>query len=102
MQANIHSIMGSEEQVLELMVLLDKGLQEAMTIEERLEEYDDKLQSVKDLMEVMKDKDLLIQARNKNHQKLLAELDSLVVSTWFESGRLSIFRRAGSPGFQSP
>ena len=36
--------MGSEEQVLELMVLLDQGLQEAMTIEEKLDEYSDKLQ----------------------------------------------------------
>ncbi len=43
-QANIHSIMGSEDQVLDLMVLLDQGLQEAMKLEEKLDEYDHKLQ----------------------------------------------------------
>ena len=43
LQANIHSIMGCEDQVLELMVLLDQGVQEAVRVEERLEEYDLKL-----------------------------------------------------------
>ena len=40
----MHSIMGSEDQVLELMVLLDEGLHEAIRVEEKLDEYDDKLQ----------------------------------------------------------
>jgi len=44
LQANIHSIMGSEDQVLELMVLLDAGLQQANKIEEKLTEYERKLQ----------------------------------------------------------
>ena len=35
--------MGCEDQVLELMVLLDQGVQEAVRVEERLEEYDLKL-----------------------------------------------------------
>lgn len=30
-------------------------------------------------MDIMKDKDALINVRNKNHQRLLGELDSLVV-----------------------
>jgi hypothetical protein len=30
-------------------------------------------------MEVMKDKDTLIKVRNQNHQKLLEELDNVVV-----------------------
>lgn len=38
------------------------------------------LQNVKDQMEVMKEKDALINTRNKNHQLLLEELDNLVVS----------------------
>lgn len=37
------------------------------------------LQNVKDQMEVMKEKDALINTRNKNHQLLLEELDNLVV-----------------------
>ena len=44
LQANIHSIMGSEDQVLELMVLLDTGLNQANRIEEKLTEYERKLQ----------------------------------------------------------
>ena len=36
--------MGSEDQVLELMVLLDTGLQQANRIEEKLTEYERKLQ----------------------------------------------------------
>jgi len=44
LQANIHSIMGSEDQVLELMVLLDTGLQQGNKIEEKLTEYERKLQ----------------------------------------------------------
>ena len=38
------------------------------------------LQAVKEQMEVMKDKDQLINIRNNNHEKLLSELESLVVS----------------------
>ena len=38
------------------------------------------LQNVKDQMEVMKEKDALIQTRNRNHQLLLEKLDNLVVS----------------------
>ena len=36
--------MGSEDQVLELMALLDTGLQQANRIEEKLTEYERKLQ----------------------------------------------------------
>ena len=39
------------------------------------------LQNVKDQMEVMKEKDALINTRNKNHQLLLEELDNLVVGS---------------------
>jgi hypothetical protein len=38
-------------------------------------------QGVKDSMEIMKDKDALIHIQNGNHQRLLEELDSLVVSS---------------------
>lgn len=40
MQANIHSIMGSEDQVLNLMRLLDEGIKEAERIEDKLNSYD--------------------------------------------------------------
>ncbi|XP_052078760.1 exocyst complex component 1-like isoform X1 [Mytilus californianus] len=76
--ANIHSIMGSEDQVLNLMRLLDDGINQAESIEGKLESYDNILQNVKEQMEVMKDKDTLIKVRNTNHQKLLEELDNVV------------------------
>lgn len=76
--ANIHSIMGSEDQVLNLMRLLDDGIQQAETVESKLDSYDKILQAVKEQMEVMKDKDQLINVRNQNHEKLLSELESLV------------------------
>ena len=76
--ANIHSIMGSEDQVLNLMRLLDGGINQAENIEDKLDSYDKILQNVKDQMEVMKDKDTLIKVRNQNHQKLLEELDNVV------------------------
>ena len=59
--ANVLSIMGSEDRVLELMLLLDQGLQMALEIEEKVDKYDDHLQGVKDLMENMRDKDNSIQ-----------------------------------------
>ncbi|CAE1251875.1 EXOC1 [Acanthosepion pharaonis] len=75
---NIHSIMGSEDQVLNLMRLLDRGIHQATEVEAKLNGYDAILKNVKDQMEVMKDKDTLINLRNTNHQKLLEELDNLV------------------------
>ncbi|CAG5118242.1 unnamed protein product [Candidula unifasciata] len=77
--ANIHSIMGSEDQVLNLMRLLDNGIKEAEQIEEKLDSYDKILANVKEQMEVMRDKDTLMTLRNKNHQRLLEELQNLVV-----------------------
>lgn len=76
--ANIHSIMGSEEQVLQLMKLLDDGLREATKVENKLNKYDDLLASVKEQMEIMKDKDTLIQVQNINHQRLMQELENLI------------------------
>ncbi|ESO07376.1 hypothetical protein HELRODRAFT_76461 [Helobdella robusta] len=76
--ANIHSIMGSEDQVIEMMRLLDRGCEEAEQIEKKLREYEIVLETVKDLMDCMKDKDALINIKNKNHRKLLEELEALI------------------------
>ncbi|XP_055895283.1 exocyst complex component 1-like isoform X2 [Biomphalaria glabrata] len=76
--ANIHSIMGSEDQVLNLMRLLDDGIKEAEQIEEKLDSYDKILANVKEQMEVMREKDSLMTVRNRNHQRLLEELQNLV------------------------
>ncbi|XP_076446278.1 exocyst complex component 1-like isoform X2 [Babylonia areolata] len=77
--ANIHSIVGSEDQVLNLMRLLDEGIKEAEQIEEKLNSYDQILANVKEQMEVMQDKDTLVTRRNTNHQRLLEHLQHLVV-----------------------
>ncbi|CAH1777406.1 unnamed protein product, partial [Owenia fusiformis] len=76
--ANIHSIMSSEEQVHKLMQFIDVALDEATEIEQKLDGYDNLLQSVKDQMEIMKDKDTFIQIKNRNHKELLDELDKLI------------------------
>ncbi|XP_025088337.1 exocyst complex component 1-like isoform X2 [Pomacea canaliculata] len=76
--ANIHSIMGSEDQVLNLMRLLDEGIQMAESIEEKLTSYDLILANVKEQMEVMQDKETLVTRRNTNHQRLLEHLDHLI------------------------
>ncbi|XP_048237004.1 exocyst complex component 1-like isoform X1 [Haliotis rufescens] len=76
--ANIHSIMGSEDQVLNLMRLLDEGIQQAERIERKLDSYDNILLNVKEQMEVMRDKDMLVKIRNINHQQLLEELERVV------------------------
>lgn len=39
------------------------------------------LQSLKDLMEIMKDKDSLLKIRNKNHNLILEQVDSIIVSS---------------------
>ncbi|XP_070552598.1 exocyst complex component 1-like isoform X2 [Ptychodera flava] len=75
---NIHSIMGSEEQVLTLMKLLDDGLDEVVKLEKRLDSYDEMLAGVKSHMEQMQQKDSLIQVQNKNRNKLIGELDNLI------------------------
>ncbi|KAK7097986.1 exocyst complex component 1-like isoform X2 [Littorina saxatilis] len=76
--ANIHSIMGSEDQVLNLMRLLDEGIQEAENIEDKLNSYDHILANVKEQMEVMRDKDTVVTQRNNNHQKLLEDMERVV------------------------
>ncbi|XP_055958855.1 exocyst complex component 1 [Patella vulgata] len=76
--ANIHSIMGSEDQVLNLMRLLDDGIKQAEMVEQQLNSYDTILENVKEQMEVMKDKDMLMTIRNTNHHKLTEELNGLV------------------------
>lgn len=75
---NIQSIMGSEGQVLNLMACLDEGVREAERLEGKLNEYEAVLESVKDSMEVMKDKDALMTVNNSNNKQLLIQLETLV------------------------
>ncbi|XP_076043621.1 exocyst complex component Sec3 [Oratosquilla oratoria] len=76
--ANIHSMMASEAQVQALMQMIDKALDEASKIEERLDSYDEILQHVKDSIEKMADKNTAIEQTNANNLKLQQELDNLI------------------------
>ena len=55
-QANIHSIMGSEDQVLNLMRLLDDGIRSAEKIEDKLDFYDSILQVLNESLFAIKKK----------------------------------------------
>lgn len=61
------------------MLLLDKALGEVSSIESRLDDYNDMVQSISNQMGQMKNQESFIQITNINHTKLLHELDKLVV-----------------------
>ena len=66
-------------QVNELMLLLDNALSEVINIESRLDEYDLMVGNIASQMGQMKNQESFIQITNKNHGRLLEELDKLVV-----------------------
>jgi hypothetical protein len=76
--ANIQSIIASEEQVVSLLDQMDKSLWELQKIEDKLSTYDNLLQEVRDGMEEMDDKDKRLQIEDRNHEQLLEEVESLV------------------------
>lgn len=71
--------MASEKQVNILMQLLDEALSEVDTIEGKLSSYEEMLQSVKDQMDQISQSNRLIQISNTNNDKLLDEIQFLVV-----------------------
>lgn len=77
--ANIHSIMGSEKQVQELIKLLDSALWELESTESRLQDYDTLLRAVRDSMELMEEKDNSLRVEDQNRRKLVTQIESLVV-----------------------
>lgn len=85
---NINSIMGSEAQVNQLMTLLDNALDEVTTIESRLDDYNDMVQSISNQMGQMKNQESFIQITNKNHTMLLQELDRLVMQLDLSKGHI--------------
>lgn len=72
--------MASEKQVNILMQLLDKALSEVDNIEGKLLSYEEMLQSVKEQMDQISQSNRLIQISNTNNDKLLDEIQFLVVS----------------------
>lgn len=66
-------------QVNSLMLLLDNALTEVSEIEARLDDYDLMVGAIASQMGQMKNQESFIQITNKNHTRLLEELDKLVV-----------------------
>lgn len=72
--------MASEKQVNILMQLLDQALGEVDNIEGKLLSYEEMLQSVKEQMDQISQSNRVIQISNTNNDKLLDEIQFLVVS----------------------
>ena len=65
------------------MLLLDKALAEVSRIEASLNDYDLMVGAIASQMGQMKNQESFIQITNKNHGRLLSELETLVVSVPF-------------------
>lgn len=76
--ANIQSVLASEEQVNRLMTELETAIMRADGIAIRLSEYDSILCHIRDSIEKMGEKNVMIAIANNNNQKLLLGLDGLV------------------------
>ena len=59
------------------------------------------VQTVKELMEVMKDKDTLLQVRNNNHQRLLEELDGVITQLDLDSRHVKALNNASFTSSQA-
>lgn len=91
--ANIHSIIESQQNVASLMKLLDDSLKEIGNLEKSLDSYDDKLERVRAHMEVMEQKDSMIQIQRQNHDKLISCLDELTSSLDLSSEHQTALRQ---------
>lgn len=72
--------MSSGQKVEQLMQKLEEAIQEAEKVEQKLDSYDGILRHIRDTMEKMEEKNILIEIANKNNQKLMVELHNIVVS----------------------
>lgn len=79
-QSNIHSLMGSEEQIEQLMEYLEGGIMEVEKMEMRLTVYDELLANVRETMQKLSFQYSHILRQNTNLKLLCDEVDDLVVS----------------------
>ncbi|XP_049783051.1 exocyst complex component 1 [Schistocerca cancellata] len=75
---NVHSVLASEKQVEQLMEQIEAAITEAERVEARLNSYDEVLCHIRDTMEKMEEKNLLIEVANRNNRKLLSELEQVI------------------------
>lgn len=80
-QENVQSVLASEPQVTKLMDQLETAIQEIEKVESALDMYDETLRHVRDTIDKMDQKNANIQTANKNNEKLLNELQKVIVST---------------------
>ena len=78
-QGNIHSLMGSETQIRELMTDLDQAILEIEQMEMKLTVYDELLSGVRVMMQKMGQQYSSILVENKNLRALHTEVEDLVV-----------------------
>lgn len=62
------------------MLQIEAAIQEAERVESRLDAYDEILSHIRETMEKMKEKNLLIEIADNNNKKLLHELEQVIVS----------------------
>lgn len=80
MQENVQSVLASQEQVEMLMNQIEAALTEVDVVETRLNVYEEVISHVRDALEKMEEKNSMINIVNCNNQKLLAELENVIVS----------------------
>ena len=86
-QGNIHSLMGSETQIRELMTDLDQAILEIEQMEMKLTVYDELLSGVRVMMQKMGQQYSSILVENKNLRALHTEVEDLVVRGRRKNGR---------------
>ena len=79
-QGNIHSLMGSEVQITQLLEHLDQAVMEIEKMETRLDVYDTLLSNVRESMTKLGSQYSVILLQNTNLKALCKEVDELVVS----------------------
>lgn len=78
-QGNIHSLMGSELQITQLLEHLDQAVMEIEKMETRLDVYDELLSNVRDNMGKLGSQYSVILLQNANLKSLCKEVEQLVV-----------------------
>lgn len=78
-QGNIHSLMGSELQITQLLEHLDQAVMEIEKMETRLDVYDTLLSNVRDNMGKLGSQYSVILLQNANLKALCKEVEQLVV-----------------------
>ena len=80
-QGNIHSLMGSEVQITQLLEHLDQAVMEIEKMETRLDVYDTLLSNVRDNMGKLGSQYDVILLQNANLKALCKEVEQLVVGS---------------------